>query len=92
MKLVTITEAQPELLRLVEDACAGAQVVLAYGDKRLKLEPYAPRGEPVEFDLHEASAELEAELLKGIKSSFSPFSRNDLEALADRVRREKAGS
>jgi antitoxin (DNA-binding transcriptional repressor) of toxin-antitoxin stability system len=41
MKTVTVTATQTELRKLVEEAYAGAQVVLAYGDKKVKLERYA---------------------------------------------------
>jgi hypothetical protein len=90
MKTVTVTAAQPELRKLVEEAFGGEQVVLAYGDKKVKLERYLPTEGAVELDLEEDSAELEAELLKAIKGPFTPYSRQDLEAIAERVRREKA--
>ena len=92
MKTVTVTATQPELRRLVEEAYAGGQVVLAYGDKKVKLERYAPSGGPVDFDLEQDSSELEAELLKGMQGPFTPYSRRDLDAIAERFRGEKAGS
>jgi hypothetical protein len=66
--------------------------VLAYGDKKVRLERYAPSGGPVDFDLEQDSSELEAELLKGVRGPFSPYSRQDLDDIAARVRRENAGS
>jgi hypothetical protein len=91
MKTVTITAAQPELRRLVEEAFDGTPVVLAYGEKRVKLERYVPVSGAVEFDLEQDSAELEAELLKAVRGTFTPYSRQDLDAIAERVRVEKAG-
>ncbi len=92
MKTVTVTAAQPELRKLVEEAYRGEEVVLAYGDKKVRLERYVSAGGPTDLDLEEDSPELEAELLKAVRSPFTPYSRNDLEAIADRVRREKAAS
>ncbi len=92
MRTVTVTATQPELGRLVEEAYAGADVVLAYGEKRVKLERYAPSDGPVGFDLEQDSSELEAELLKGVQGPFTPYSRRDLDAIAERVRRENVGS
>ena len=60
METVTVTAAQLGFRKLVEEAYADAQVVLAYGDKKLKLERYAPSGGPVDFDLEPDSSELEA--------------------------------
>ena len=91
MKTVTVTMAQPELRKLVEEAYGGAQIILAYGDKKVKLERYLPDGSPMSFDLEEDSSELEAELLKGVRGAFTSYSRQDLEAIAERVQREKAG-
>ena len=91
MKTVTVTAAQPELRKLVEEAFQGAPVVLAYGEKRVKLERYAPTSGAVVFDLEQDSAELEAELLKAVRGGCTPYSRQDLEAIAERVRVEKAG-
>jgi len=91
MKTVTVTAAQPELRKLVEEAFQGTPVVLAYGEKRVKLERYAPPSGAVELDLEHDSAALEVELLKAVRGSFTPYSRQDLEAIAKRVRVEKAG-
>ena len=88
MKTVTVTAEQPELRKLIEQAYSGEQVVLAYGDKKVKLERYVPAGGDIDVDVN--SPELEAELLKAIKGPFTPYSRQDLEAIAERVRREKA--
>ena len=90
MKTVMVTAAQPELRRLVEEAYQGTAVVLAYGEKRVKLERYAPAAGVVDFDLEQDSAELEAELVKAIRGPFTPYSRGDLDTIAERVRAEKA--
>lgn len=85
MKTVLIGNAQPELRKLVEEAFAGAPVVLACGDKRVKLERYAPASGAVDFDLAEDSAELEAELLQAVRGSFTPFEPRDFEVIANRT-------
>ena len=90
MKTVTVTAEQPELRRLVEEAYGGIDVVLAYGDKKVRLEPYLPMAADAELDLQADTPELEAELLKAVRGPFTPYSRQDLEAIAERVRREKA--
>jgi hypothetical protein len=90
MKTVTVTAEQPELRKLVEEAHNGADVVLACGEKKVRLEPYLPMPRDAEIDLEADTPELEAELLKAIKGPFTPYSRQDLEAIAERVRRENA--
>jgi hypothetical protein len=90
MKTVTVTISQPELGKLIEEAHAGAQIILTYGGKKVKLEPYLPSEGCVDLDLEQDSTELEAELLKAVKGPFTPYSRQELEAIAERVRREKA--
>ncbi len=91
MKTVIVTANQPELRKLVEQAYRGEDVVLAYGDKKVRLEPYVPIGGGMDMDLEEDSPELEAELLKGVRGKFTPYSRQDLETIAERRRREKSG-
>jgi hypothetical protein len=86
MKTVTVTAAQPELRRLVEEAYQGTPVVLAYGEKRVRLERCAPTSGAVGFDLEQDSPELEAELLKAIRGPFTPYSRGDLDAIAAKAR------
>jgi hypothetical protein len=92
MKTVTVTAAQPELRKLVEDAYRGEDIVLSYGDKQVRLERYVPSGGAVNIDLEKDSPELEAELLKAVRGPFTPYSREDLEAIAERVRREKTAA
>ena len=58
----------------------------------VKLERYAPSaGSAAAFDPEEDTPELEAELLKGVQGTFAPYSRQALEAVAERVRLEKSG-
>jgi len=90
MKTVTVTAAHPELRRLVEEAYRGEEVVLAYGDKKVRLERYVPAAGPRELDLEEDSPELEAELLRAVRGPFTPYSNKDMELIAERVRRERA--
>jgi len=90
VKTVTITADQPELRKLVEQACSGEQVVLAYGEKKVKLEPYLALGGPTNLNLEMESPELEAELLKAVNGPFTPYSRSDLEAIEERARRPRA--
>jgi hypothetical protein len=93
MKTVNITAAQPALRELVEEAYRGEDVVLSYGDKKVRLERYVPSGGgAVDLDLEKDSPELEAELLKAVRTPFTPYTREDLEAIAERVQREKAAS
>ena len=61
--------------------------MLAYGDKKVKLERYVPSDGPVDFDLEQDSSELEAELLKGVQGPFTPYSRRDLVLTARRGER-----
>ena len=83
MKTVTVTEAQPELCKLVEEVFRGTEVVLAFRDKRVRLERYEPSGGVMDSALEENSAQLEEELLKAARGTFTPYSRQDLEAIAE---------
>jgi hypothetical protein len=91
MKTVTVTPAQAELHRLVEEAYSGSPVLLSAGDMTVKLERYVPAAGEADLNLEEDTPELEAELLKAVNGPFTPYSRQDLEAVAERVRREKSG-
>ena len=79
MKAVTILEAQGQLGHLIAEACRGELVVLTDGDKQVALEPRVP------LNLEEDSPELEAELLRAVKGSHSPFEEGDLRALANKT-------
>jgi hypothetical protein len=90
MKTVIVTTDHPQLRELVEEAYNGGEVILALGEKKVKLERYHPAGGAATHNLEEDGSELEAELLSAVRSSFTPYSRRDLEGIAERVRREKA--
>ena len=92
MKTVTVTSDQAELTRLVEEAYSGEPVILAYGDKAVRVQRHTPNEEGAIRDLEEDSVELENELLKGVRSPFSHYSQMDLETIIERVRREKTGA
>ena len=88
MKTVSISDAQAQLSQLIAQALGGDVVVLADGDKRVRLEPYDPADPRTRFDPEEDSAELEEELLKAVRGPHAPYSREDLRAVADRALRE----
>lgn len=83
MKTLSVIEAQGQLPQLVAEAMGGETIVLKDGDRAVTLSPGHP------LDLEEGSPELAAELMKAAKGPFTPYSRADLEAVAERVWREK---
>ena len=85
MKTVDVREAQNQLRQLIEEVHNGGVVVLADGDKLVKLNPYDPSDPRVDLDLDEDSPELEAELLKAVTAPHAPYSRQEMRALADRA-------
>jgi antitoxin (DNA-binding transcriptional repressor) of toxin-antitoxin stability system len=88
MKTLTVREAETQLGRLVAEAARGDVIVLTDGAVEVTLTPRSPRPSP---DPEVDSPELEAELLKTAKGPFTPYSRDDLEAVARQVLREKQG-
>jgi PHD/YefM family antitoxin component YafN of YafNO toxin-antitoxin module len=82
MKTLTVSQAKPQLAKLVDKVHAGAPVVLVHKNKLVKLERYEP------LDPEYESPELEAMLLKAVTGPHSPYSKKDLESVASRVRRE----
>ncbi|HWN95104.1 MAG TPA: hypothetical protein VNT99_08730 [Methylomirabilota bacterium] len=82
MKTVTVSQAKPRLAKLVDEVHAGAPVILIHNDKLVKIERYEP------LDPEDDSPELEAMLLKAVAGPHSPYSRKDLESVAEKVRRE----
>ena len=64
---------------------ASMKTVAARGSKAETIN-YGP-GFP--FDPAEDSPELEAELLKGMKGPFTPYSRKEMKAMGERIIREK---
>jgi amphi-Trp domain-containing protein len=85
MRTLTVSEAQNQLRQLIQEVHNGGEVVLADGDKLVKLRPYDPSDPRVDLDLEEDSLELEAELLKAVEGSHAPYSHEELEALLARV-------
>ena len=80
MKTLTVSEAKPRLGKLVDAVQRGEPVVLIYKNKLAKLERYDVL-DP-EFD----GPELEAALLAAVEGPHSPYSPEDLESAAARVR------
>jgi len=89
MKTISVTEAQNQLPQLIQEVYSGGEVVLADGDKFVKLSAYDPT-DP-QFDLEEDSPELEAELLKAVDGPHAPYSHDELRAIADRALQEHRG-
>ena len=67
MKAIPIHEAQGQLGRLLEAACAGELIVLTDGDRQVALEPCG------RLNLDEDSPGLEAELLRAANQPFTPY-------------------
>jgi len=88
VKTVDVSEAQSQLRQLIEEAYNGGLVVLADGDKLVKLKPYDPSDPQIELDLEQDSAELEAELLKAVQGPHAPYSHEEMRSLADRALQE----
>ncbi|MEW6305489.1 MAG: hypothetical protein AB1705_18590 [Verrucomicrobiota bacterium] len=84
MKTLTVQVGKRELSHLMAEAHPGDVIVLTDGNRRMTVE--------ASVDLEADSAELGAELLKAAKGPFTPYSRGDLEAVAEKVRREKRRS
>ena len=84
MKTVTVHVAKEQFTRLIAEADQGDVIVLTDGERRISLGPSAAGS----IDLEKDSRELAAELLKAAKGPFTPYSRQDLEAVADRVLRD----
>ena len=82
MRTMTVREAKPQLGKLVEKVQRGGPVILVQGNKLAKLERYEPL-DP-EFD----TPQLEAMLLESVQGPHSPYSRKELEAILDGVRKD----
>ena len=88
MRTLSISEAQNQLPQLIQEVFSGGMVVLACGDKLVKLSAYDPSDPRVDLDLEEDSPELEAELLKAVEGPHAPYSHEEMRAIADRALRE----
>ncbi len=83
MKTLTVTQAKAQLGKLVDKVHGGAPVLLVHNNKLVKLERYEP------LDPEYESAELEAMLLEGVRSKFTPYSPERMTGILDRVIREE---
>lgn len=83
MKTLTVHVAKEQLSRVLAEARRGDLVVLTDGERQMTFEPSIS-----DLDLEQDSPELAAELLKAAKGPFTPYSRRDLETIAEQVLRE----
>jgi hypothetical protein len=89
VKTVSVNEAQSQLHQLIEEVHGGGVVVVADGDKLVKLQRFDPSDPRVDLDLEEDSPELEAELLKAVQGPHAPYSHQEMEAILARVVNEE---
>lgn len=89
MKTLSLTEAGGQLAGLVAEAHRGQPVLLSDGGKLVILERFDPLPPSPVADPEADSPELEAELLKGVRSSHSDYSRAELEQSLARIIREE---
>ncbi|MCI0623135.1 MAG: hypothetical protein L0387_16015 [Acidobacteria bacterium] len=89
MKTLTVHVAKEQLSQLLAEAHPGDAVVLTDGERRVTLEASLAENGALDLDLEEDSLELAAELLKAAHGPFTPYSRQDLEAVAQQVLSEK---
>ena len=81
MKTLTVQEAQSQLGRLIVEANRGDLIVLTDGKEKVTLQAGAAS------DLEEDSAELEAELLKGIDGPYTPYAVEEMRGVVERITR-----
>jgi hypothetical protein len=86
MKILSVSEAQGQLRRLIADVNEGELVVLKDGDREVTLYPGGA------LDLEQDGPELEAELLKAANDSFTPYSSEEMRAIGERIIRKKSGA
>jgi hypothetical protein len=85
MRTFTVAEAQKQLSQIIADVNRGEYIVLSDGDQKVTLWPGTA------IDLDEDNPQLEAELLKGLKGPFKPYSREELRSVVRRaIEDEKA--
>ena len=85
MKTLTVGEAQGQLAELIAEAHQGAVIVLTDGERQVWLDTHKP------LDLETDNPELEADLLKGIKGPFTPYSSQEMRSIGERIIKEKRG-
>ena len=89
MKTLTVRVAKEQLSQLMAEAHQGDVIVLTDGERRMTLEPSSAVGGALDLNLEEDTPELAVELLKAAHGPFTPYSRQDLEAVAKQVLRER---
>lgn len=82
MKTLTVTKAKSRLGKLVDAVHAGEPIILVHNEKLVKVERYEP------FDPEADSPELEAMLLEGVRSRFTPYSEDEMQGLLDKLRKK----
>ena len=87
MKTLTVQLPKEQFSKILTDAHRGDVIVLTDGERRMELEAISPL-DAFGSDLDVDSPELEAELLKAVQGSHSPFSENELLSISDRARQE----
>ncbi|MEW6302948.1 MAG: hypothetical protein AB1705_05725 [Verrucomicrobiota bacterium] len=85
MKTLTVHEAEGHLGELLVEAAKGNVIVLTDGEIEVTLTPRSAGP----LDLEEDNPELEAELLKAIDGPYTPYSKQELKAMGERIIREK---
>ena len=76
---MTVGEAQGQLAELIAEAHQGAVIVLTDGEKQVWLDTHKP------LDLETDNLDLEAELLKSIEGPFTPYSREEMRFIGERI-------
>ena len=89
MKTLSLAEAGSQLAGLIAEAHRGESVLLSDGGKLVILERFDPLPPSPVTDPEVDSPELEAELLKGVRSPHSDYSRAELEQSLARIIREE---
>ena len=91
MKTLTVHVAKEQLSQLVAEVRPGDIIVLTDGERRVILDAGPIESGALDLDLETDSPQLATELLKGAKGPFTPYSRQNLEAVAQQVFGEKNG-
>jgi hypothetical protein len=83
VKTLTVGEAEGQLAKLFAEAHEGEVIVLTDGKKQVWLDTRKP------LDLETDNADLEAELLKGVKGPFTPYSSQEMRSIGERIIKAK---
>jgi hypothetical protein len=83
VKTLTVGEAEGQLAKLIAEAHEGEVIVLTDGKKQVWLDTRKP------LDLETDNADLEAELLKGVKGPFTPYSSQEMSSIGERIIKAK---